>query len=238
MGNDRWRTFRSLYRETDLWVAVCKEDFNKDIEAFTSERIRYYRNVLEDHILKQPRFKNSLVPVPVLAGADPIVNEMYRASEAASIGPMASVAGAVAEFICNDLIKKFPIREIVIENGGDIFFKLTSEAIISVYAGESPLSEKVSLMLKPHDTPVSVCTSSATVGHSLSFGKADACMIACHSAALADAYATAFCNQVKNKEMVLEITENALKKSEILSVVIIMNDRVGLGGKLAFNLLK
>jgi len=174
----------------------------------------------------------------VLAGADPIVNEMYRASEAASIGPMASVAGAVAEFICNDLIKKFPIREIVIENGGDIFFKLTSEAIISVYAGESPLSEKVSLMLKPHDTPVSVCTSSATVGHSLSFGKADACMIACHSAALADAYATAFCNQVKNKEMVLEITDNSLKKSEILSVVIIMNDRVGLGGKLAFNLLK
>jgi ApbE superfamily uncharacterized protein (UPF0280 family) len=57
-------------------------------------------------------------------------------------------------------------------------------------------------------------------------------MIACRSGALADAYATAFCNEVKNKEMVYEVTENALRKPEILSVIIIAGDKVGIGGNI------
>ena len=93
-------------------------------------------------------------------------------------------------------------------------------------------SEKINLVIKPEETPLAICTSSGTLGHSLSFGKADACMMACRSGALADAYATAFCNQVKSKDMVLAVTEKALKIPEILSVVIIMDDKVGLGGKL------
>jgi len=114
--------------------------------------------------------------------------------------------------------------------------KLTSPAIITVYAGNSPLSEKIALQVKPEETPLSVCCSSGTVGHSLSFGIADACTIACSSGALADAYATAFCNEIKNAEMVHEVTENALQKPEILSVVIIAGDKVGLGGRIEIKL--
>ena len=136
-------------------------------------------------------------------GVHPMVMEMGRGSTGmAGTGPMSAVAGAIAEYICNDLLTEFSLQEVIIENGGDIFMKLTSPATISVYAGTSPLSEKISLVIKPEETPLSVCCSSGTVGHSLSFGIADACMIACRSGALADAYATAFCNEVKSKDMV------------------------------------
>ncbi|NLA48004.1 MAG: UPF0280 family protein [Bacteroidales bacterium] len=234
MGNDRWQVFKSLYLETDLWVAVSGEYSVKDVQAYTSQRIKYYRNILENHIRRQPGFRTSLVPVFVIADVEPVIAEMYRASSAAFTGPMSAVAGAMAQFVCNDLIHEFNLVEVVVENGGDIFLKLEAEATISVYAGSSSLSEKISLLLKPEDTPLSVCTSSATVGHAFSLGRADACMIACRSGALADAYATQFCNKVKSKDQVLEITETALKEPEILSAVIIMDDMVGLGGKLSF----
>lgn len=217
-------------------MAVDSENYNEDIEPFTLERIRHYRNLLEEYIVKHAEFRDSLIPVKIPDGVHPMVTEMGKAAVAAGTGPMSAVAGAVAEYICNDLLDKFSLQEVTIENGGDIFMKLTSPAAISVYAGASPLSEKISLVIKPEETPISVCCSSGTVGHSLSFGNADACMIACRSGALADAYATAFCNEVKSKDMVPAVTETALKKSDILSVVIIMDDKVGLGGKLDFNI--
>ncbi|HBE43200.1 MAG TPA: UPF0280 family protein [Bacteroidales bacterium] len=232
MGNQRWSSFRYVFRETDLWVAVDAEKHNKAVERFVQERIRYYRQILDQYIIKHPGLEDSLIPVKIPSGAHNIISEMGKAADAAGTGPMSAVAGVVAEFVCNDLIKKFGFKEVVIENGGDIFMKLTSPATISVYAGKSPLSEKIKLVIKPEETPLAVCTSSGTTGHSFSLGKADACMIACRSGALADAYATAFCNEVKNKEMVLEIAEKALKKTDILSVVIILDDKVGLGGTL------
>ena len=232
MGNRRWRSFRSVFRETDLWVAVDEENYNKSAERFTSDRIRYYRKFLDEYIEIHPWFRDSLIPVKIPQGVHAIISEMGRAAESAGTGPMSAVAGTVAEYICNDLIREFGLKEVVVENGGDIFMKLASPAMISVFAGSSPLSEKIILVIKPEETPVAVCTSSGTLGHSLSFGKADACMIACRSGALADAYATAFCNKVKSEEMVLAVTEKALKNTDILSVVIIMEDKVGLGGTL------
>lgn len=238
MGNNRWQTFRTAYMETDIWVAVSKDRYRNGIELFTRRRIEFYRKILEEHILGSPEFKTSLVPVRLPDNAAPIVLDMCRASEAAGTGPMSAVAGAVAEFVCNDLGREYGLKEIIIENGGDIFMKLVYPATVSVYAGESVLSEKISLVVKPDETPVSICTSSGRVGHSLSFGKADACMIACRSGAMADAYATAFCNMVKSKDMVRKITEKALQKADILSVVIIMDDSVGLGGQLEFSFVK
>ncbi len=232
MGNDRWRSFRSVLKETDLWVAVDAGKYDRSIEGFTLERIRFYRNILDDFINKHPEFRLSLKPVKITEGTHPLILDMGRAADNAGTGPMSAVAGAVAEYICNDLIREFGLNEVIIENGGDIFMMLDSPATISVYAGSSPLSEKISLVISPEETPLAICTSSGKLGHSLSLGKADACTIACHSGALADAYATAFCNEVKSNDMVLGVTEKALKKPEILSVIIIMDDKVGLGGTL------
>ena len=230
MGNARWRSYRVDYMETDLWVAVSAEGYIPDVESYSLERILFYRRILDNHIREVPEFLTSLTPLLITSDVPPLVHDMYKASEAAGTGPMSAVAGAMAEYICRDLISQFGFQEVLVENGGDIFMKLTSPATISVYAGESPLSDKIGLIIKPEQTPISVCCSSGTVGHSLSFGTADACVIACSSGALADAFATACCNEVKSLELVNGVTELMLQKPDIMSVVIIKDDKAGLGG--------
>ena len=233
MGNSRWTSFRCAFRETDLWVAIDSSHYHKEVERFTMDRIIFYRRVLEEHIKLHPEFRDSLTPVVAPGGVHPLITDMSDAALAAGTGPMSAVAGAMAEYICRDMLAETGADEVIIENGGDIFMKLTAPATVAIFAGDSPLSEKIALQPVPGDTPLSLCCSSGTVGHSLSFGVADACMIACRSGALADACATAFCNRVKNPEMVREVTEQALKMREILSVVIIAGDKVGLGGTIA-----
>jgi len=230
MGNSRWVSFRSAYRETDLWVAIDRDHYLKNTERYTMDRILFYRTILEDHIALHPEFRDSLTPVLAPGRVHPLITAMSEASLAATTGPMSAVAGTMAEFICRDLLEEFSAGEVIIENGGDIFMKLTAPVTTSVYAGSSPLSEKIALHIMPAETPLALCCSSGTVGHSLSFGMADACMIACRSGALADAYATAFCNEIKNAETVNEVTERALRIPEIQSVVIIAGEKVGLGG--------
>lgn len=237
MGNSRWTSFRSSYLETDLWIAIDSGHYRKDTERFTMDRILYYRGILEKHIASCPEFRDSLTPVVAPGGVHPLISGMSESALAAGTGPMSAVAGAVAEYICNDLLEEFEADEVIIENGGDIFMKLTAPVTVAVHAGESPLSEKIALQIKPEDTPLALCCSSGTVGHSLSFGMADACMIACRSGAQADAFATAFCNQVKNAEMVYEVTEKALGHSQIVSVVIIAGDKLGIGGQIEIRIV-
>ncbi len=232
MGNSRWTSFRSAFRETDLWVAIDREHYRKEAERFTMDRILFYRGILEGHIELHPEFRDSLTPVVAPGGVHPIIEAMSEAARAAGTGPMSAVAGAMAEYVCMDLLEKFSADEVIIENGGDIFMKLAAPATVAVYAGNSPLSEKIALQPGPADTPISLCCSSGTVGHSLSFGVADACMIACRDGAQADAYATAFCNSVKHADMVHEVTEQALKNPDIISVVIIAGEKVGIGGSI------
>ncbi len=237
MGNSRWKSYRAGYLETDLWIAVSSEVYTFDVEKYSMDRILYYRSVLDNHIRELPEFLTSLTPLINTPETHPLIHDMYKASEKAGTGPMSAVAGAVAEYICKDLMTQFGPKEVVVENGGDIFMNLTSHATISVYAGESPLSEKIGLVIKPEQTPLSVCCSSGTVGHSLSFGTADACVIACRSGALADAYATACCNKVKSAEMIDGVTEMMLKKTDVISVVIIKDDKVGIGGRIEITVL-
>lgn len=237
MGNARWRSFRTGYRETDLWVAVDVDSYSSETERYTMDRILFYRSVIEAHIAACPEFRDSLVPLMAPAGVHPLLRDMYEATQAAGTGPMSAVAGAMAEYISRDILEEYKAEEVIVENGGDIFMKLISTATIAVYAGNSPLSERIALQIKPEETPLSVCCSSGTIGHSLSFGIADACMIACRSGALSDAFATAFCNEVKSREMVHEVTENALHEPEIISVVIIAGDKVGLGGGIEIKLM-
>jgi ApbE superfamily uncharacterized protein (UPF0280 family) len=232
MGNPRWKSFTSVFRETDLWIAVDAGNFVRETEYFTHDRIRYYRGILDEHINLFPRFRDSIYPLTMPEGLHPILSGMYEASQKTGTGPMSAVAGAMAQYICTDVISEFELNEMIVENGGDIFLKLTEPASISVFAGDSPLSGKISLVIQPEETPLAVCCSSGTTGHSLSFGIADACMIACRSGSLADAYATAFCNKVINKEIIQEISEDAIGISEILSVIIIKDDKVAIGGKL------
>jgi len=238
MGNDRWKNFRAGHLETDLWIAVTAHIFTPAVRPYSINRILFYRDLLERHIREYPDFLDSLVPLNAPDNLHPLISEMYQASRSAGTGPMSAVAGAVAEHICRDLMEEFRFPEVVVENGGDIFMKLESPATISVFAGSSRLSDKIGLSIKPEQTPLAVCCSSGTIGHSRSFGTADACMIACQTGALSDAYATAFCNRVTSIGMIDETTEQALKIPGILSVVIIKDDKAGIGGLIEIKILK
>jgi ApbE superfamily uncharacterized protein (UPF0280 family) len=147
---------------------------------------------------------------------------MIEATRPVGVGPMASVAGAIAQFVGEGLLRK--TDQVIVENGGDIYLKTGRPVTVSIYAGGSIFSEKIGLKVPPHQMPVGICSSSATIGHSLSMGSADlVCMIA-KSAALADGVATALCNRVKNKEDLEGIPRWAGQIKGIMGGLAIMGD--------------
>jgi uncharacterized protein len=237
MGEGRFTSFTTGYKDTDLWIGVDPESYRKEMKEFCYERIKLYRIELENWLVIDPEFGKSLVPYKPSASCPEMGSIMALAGKKAGVGPMAAVAGAFSERLGNDLKNNFGIGEMAIENGGDIFLLISDPMILSIYAGNSPLSGKIGIQIPEGTGRIGVCTSSGTVGPSLSFGKADAVMVACKSTALADAWATALGNQVKKSDdidAVLKFTEHI---SEILSVVIICEGRVGIRGKFEMKII-
>ena len=142
---------------------------------------------------------------------------------------MAAVAGAMAECVGMELIALSP--EIIVENGGDIFLKSLKKRLIGVYAGESPLTKKIALHIEPEETPLGICTSSGTVGHSLSFGRADAVIVLSPSTPLADAAATAIANLVKEPRDIPGAIKFAEGIGGLKGAVLIKGDIIGLWGE-------
>ncbi len=181
--------YEVILKETDLMIGTPVKLYTQALEAVKTVRCQ-----IEEYISKRPEFLKSLTPLEDDPSAVPVIRKMLLASEKAGVGPMAAVAGAVSEEVGNVLLEF--CDNVIIENGGDIFIKSTKVRKAGVFAGNSPLSEKIAVVIEPDNTPMGICTSSGTVGHSLSFGKADAVCVAAVAAALADAAATAICNRV------------------------------------------
>jgi ApbE superfamily uncharacterized protein (UPF0280 family) len=185
-------SFRVLIKETDLMVRA-----SRDLSVQTRDMVHNLRSQLEDYIRSKPDFSTTLLPYPEDPFAPEIVKEMISATRMFDVGPMAAVAGTIADFVGRGLLDYSD--EVIVENGGDIFLKTDQPATVSVNAGDSPLSNKLGLIINPSQMPVGICTSSATVGHSLSFGVADAVCVVARSASLADAAATTLGNRIKSK---------------------------------------
>lgn len=228
---DRWAHFRIQYKETDLWIGVDKASYRKDIEKAAQQQVQQLRGVMDEWIADHPDYARSLVPYPAPADAPRIFQEMSLAAIQTKIGPMSAVAGAVAQQVGKTLQHQFGIREIVIENGGDIYASLQNDLDIAVFAGSSPLSEKVGLHIKAVYAPLGICTSSGTVGPSLSFGKADAVLIVCQDTLLADSYATAFANQIQTAEDIQPCLSQIQAEKAILGALIIKGDKMGVCGQ-------
>ncbi len=210
-------------KETDLLCCT-----KKDLCSFVEERVIFYRNQLETYIRYRPEFKKSLTPVKSDAFAPGIIRQMVEASALIGVGPMACVAGAIAEHIGKDIA---PLTdEYIIENGGDIFLKTNHDRIMLIYAKNSPYNEKIGLNLKSRNIPYGICTSSGTVGHSLSFGKADAVCIIGNSSLFADGLATYVCNIVKKKADIPIAIEKGRQYPGISGILIILGDHLGAWG--------
>ncbi len=215
--------FQVKVEQTDLYIGA-----QANLEEKAATFIKDYRKQLTVYIRQHPEFFHSLIPVKPLRDAPPIVVDMCNASAMAEVGPMAAVAGAMAKFVGIKLIEFS--KEVIIENGGDIFVASETDRVIGIYAGNSPLSGKIGLKIKSENTPCGICTSSGTVGHSLSFGKADAAVVIHHDASVADACATALGNRVKTPEDI----ENALsyinKVPDIQGALVIIGEALGAMG--------
>jgi ApbE superfamily uncharacterized protein (UPF0280 family) len=211
-------------QETDLYILA-----RTPLEQEAQEAVINLRHQLEEYIKANPLFQTSLDPLPDDPQAPKIVKELLAASQKAGVGPMAGVAGAMAEFVGKELLAKTP--EVVVENGGDIFMQSSAERRIGLFAGESPLNMKVGVRVPPEKTPLGICTSSGTVGHSTSFGKADAVCVLSPSAALADAAATALGNRVGGKGDIERVLEEGQKISGVEGIVIIVGDAMGAWGE-------
>lgn len=232
------RFYRGWVNSRDLFKArVCVKE--TDLEVLTDKpidkpylisRINFYRNSIEKYITRDERFLTTLKPIPVEINAPLIVKEMASKAKKANVGPMAAVAGAIAGFIGKDLLR-IGYKEVIIENGGDIFLKCTRPRSINIYAGKSKLSRKFSLKVEPQDTPLGVCASSGTVGHSLSFGCADSVVILSKNPALADAVATAAGNLVGSEKDLDKAIDFIHSIKNVVGAVLIINNNMLAWGK-------
>ena len=200
------------------------------LKSAARELILTHRGYLEAYIDQYPDFLRTLKPWRISGPAPAIVREMALAGEKAGVGPMAAVAGAISEAVGTGLLQVS--SEVIVENGGDTFFKTQTPVLVGIYAGNSPLSLKVGLKVDSTSHPVSLCTSSGTVGHSLSFGKADAVCVMSDSCALADAVATAVGNRVRSARDISSAIHFGKSIPDVSGLVVIIGKDMGLWGSL------
>ncbi len=216
-------SFQVVIKETDLHVSACKE-----LKKETEEAVKKYRKELEDFIAKQPIFLSTLKPLDVPATAPDIVRDMAEAAKRVDVGPMAAVAGAIAQYVGKELLQFS--SEIIVENGGDIFIHTLRPRTVAILAGDSSLSNKFGLEISPEQSPLGVCTSAGTVGHSLSLGSADAVIVISKDTALADAAATAIGNKIQKVGDIQKALEFGMTIDDILGIVVVKDDQIGAWG--------
>ncbi len=223
----RWST---QHKETELFICAGRPLEKEALAAVIS-----LRRILDDYISRDPCFKASLVPIEPEPTAHPAIAAMCKAGSAANVGPMAAVAGAFAAYVGEELRKH--TDKVIVENGGDIFMYTRDIRTVAIYAGDSPLSMKLGIEADSREAPISVCTSSGTVGPSLSFGKADAAAVVSRDACLADACATRLGNGLKTPDDIQKALETVYGIEGVIGAVAVMGDKCGAIGDIELKCL-
>ncbi|MHC2994960.1 MAG: UPF0280 family protein [Candidatus Atribacteria bacterium] len=224
-------SFQIKEEESDLYIRA-----NQKLASYARQLLIIYRGQIESYIDSHPLFKKTLLPYPKDEEAPEIIYSMIQAASLCEVGPMAAVAGAIAEFVGKELLNYS--SEVIVENGGDIFIKSNKVRKVSIFAGSSPFSQRIILKIGAQENYIGICTSSGTVGPSLSFGKADAVTVISDSVLLADAAATAVGNIVKSRKDIEQGLIYAQKIKGIKGVVIIKENKMGLCGEVNFTVVK
>ncbi len=225
IGSQQLIQFQVVVKETDLQIFAEQE-----LKNIARNSVLTQRGYLEAFIDLYPDFRESLVPWSGPGVAPPIVSSMIVAGQKAGVGPMAAVAGAISEIVGGELLTHS--RQVIIENGGDVFAKTDQAIIVGIFANDSPFNGRIGIKIAPDQMPLSICTSSASIGHSLSFGRADAACVLAGSGALADATATAVGNMVKTAGDIQSGIDFARNIVGVSGVVIIVGKKIGAWGEL------
>ncbi|MEM2994641.1 MAG: UPF0280 family protein [Candidatus Bathyarchaeia archaeon] len=205
---------------------------NKDAVNAAKASLKENKRKLEEYIRKNPKFLYSLKPVHVGDDCPAIVKLMAKASEKANVGPMAAVAGVLADLAVEAMLAK-GANTALIENGGEVSAVSSEPVNIMLSAGNHPLSKKIGFKLEKF--PAGVATSSGVYSHALSFGEAEAVTVFAENAGLADAAATAIGNLIVggNPQKAVENgIEKALAIKGVKGVFIIYKETVGMAGQI------
>lgn len=222
-----------IYKEK-INLEETKINLTTDLKSHEINKyILKLRNELKDYIKINHKFLKSFKPIPQPKTNSKIINKMISASEIANVGPMATIAGTIAELSRDYLIAKGS-KHTIVDNGGDISFITNKKVICGIYAGKSSLSGKIAMEFK--NKKLGVCSSSGTVGYSFSYGKADCVSVISKNTSIADGLATGIANKVKGKTAEIAIN-NGLNYSEEFKenyegIIIILGDKIGTIGKI------
>lgn len=193
--------------------------------------IQKQRSLLEQYIIYHKDFLPALSPIPLLENPPMIARLMSDAAEKVGVGPMAAVAGTIAQMAVNAAVHA-GAQEAIVENGGDIYLHSHEEVIIGIFSGTPKLSKALALKVSPEMMPCAVCSSSSTMGHSKSFGNCDLATIVSKNAALADAAATYAANLVKTPHDINATLDTIMAIQGVNGILLVKDDRIGLMGEL------
>ena len=219
------RTYRT-FTHHEAVLRICCDKF----DVVAAEIVRQ-RRILEEYIARHPRFKSALAPIDLQADAPEVVRRMAWAAQRAGVGPMAAVAGAMAQLAAEAALAA-GAEEAIVDNGGDIYLKAVEPVLVALGTGTARLADRLAFSVEPGDTPISICSSSGKMGHSMSFGLCDLATIIAKDAALADAAATQAGNLVKTVDDVDTALERIIAIEGVDGVLLVKDDRVGLAGHL------
>jgi hypothetical protein len=214
-----------LYKDTRIKVLTDKKSFVKT--AF--DEVVRQRSAIEDYISSDPLFLSALKPYKIRADAPKIVRLMSEGGKIAGVGPMAAVAGTISELTARKMIKE-GAKVAIVENGGDIFAVSDREVTIGLFSGNNDIVEKLAFRLDESTTPLSVCSSSSLLGHSLSFGRCDLATVFSRKSHVADAAATAAANKVKNINDIEPVLNWLVSLRHVQGAIIIKDSKVGMIG--------
>ena len=219
------RVYRSFTHREAVFRICCAR-----FDAVTEEILRQ-REILDGYIRRHPEFRQALEPIALLPDAPEVAQRMAWAADRVGVGPMAAVAGIMAQLAARaGLAAGAP--EVIVENGGDIYVKANASVTIELYPGTPALTRRLAFSLEASDTPVAICASSGRMGHSMSRGACDLATVVAEDAALADAVATQAANLVHTVEDVNPALERVGAIAGIRGVLIVKQDKVGMAGRL------
>jgi ApbE superfamily uncharacterized protein (UPF0280 family) len=222
-GPSALHRFRVICQETDLFIQADQE-----LKRLSHELVVAARAHIEGYIDRHPAFATALQPWPDGGMAPAIVRTMIQTARLAGVGPMAAIAGAIAESVGKGLLEH--CQQVIVENGGDIFLRTEKPVVAALFAGSSPLSMNVGVRISKVREDVGLCTSSATVGHSLSTGIADAVCVLSPSCPLADAVATSIGNRIKDSDGIQQAIDFGSRIEGVAGILVVAGGQIGAWG--------
>lgn len=232
MLHTEMRNFIVKLCETELFIQIPNDYFNEEFIGYCWQTVAQNRKWLEKYIKRNPEYKCSMSPVLLDEDAPYITRLMDIAARRAGVGPMATVAGAFCQILGDKIKEKYQIRNLTIENGGDVYVYSEEDIVALIWLGRDSIFSDCKIRISKKYSPVGICTSSGVHGHSYSQGYADSVTIVSKDVVIADALATAFCNEIRCKEDISKVLKQIQEYSEIIGAIVIYEDSLGICGNI------